>query len=86
MPASSSAPTWSGVPIGGWGCGRPTGTPTSVASTVPDAAFDPSVRNVYKVLLTRGMQSVRIDSTDPETLELPARPGARMTLAGGHGH
>ncbi|TQN45680.1 hypothetical protein FHX52_2380 [Humibacillus xanthopallidus] len=36
---------------------------------VPDAHFDRLVRNVYKVLLTRGMQSVTIYSTDPQTRE-----------------
>ncbi|PRY52232.1 hypothetical protein BCF74_13411 [Knoellia remsis] len=35
---------------------------------VPDADFDRLVRNVYKVLLTRGMQGVGIYSSDPETL------------------
>ncbi|WP_068255904.1 DUF2075 domain-containing protein [Janibacter corallicola] len=34
---------------------------------VPDADFDRLVRNVYKVLLTRGMRSVHIYSTDPQT-------------------
>ena len=34
---------------------------------VPDAHFDRLVRNVYKVLLTRGMQSVTIYSTDAQT-------------------
>lgn len=34
---------------------------------VPDEHFDALVRNVYKVLLTRGMQSVRIFAVDPET-------------------
>ena len=34
---------------------------------VDDAHFDRLVRNVYKVLLTRGMQGVGIFSTDPET-------------------
>lgn len=34
---------------------------------VPDEHFDRLVRNVYKVLLTRGMSSVRIYSTDPQT-------------------
>lgn len=29
--------------------------------------FDELVRNVYKVLLTRGMQSVTIHAVDPET-------------------
>lgn len=34
---------------------------------VSDEDFDRLVRNVYKVLLTRGMRSVRIYSTDPAT-------------------
>lgn len=34
---------------------------------VSDEDFDRLVKNVYKVLLTRGMQSVRIFSVDPET-------------------
>ncbi len=34
---------------------------------VSDTDFDRLVRNVYKVLLTRGMQGVGIYSTDPET-------------------
>ncbi|MFJ6132647.1 DNA/RNA helicase domain-containing protein [Janibacter terrae] len=34
---------------------------------VPDEDFDRLVRNVYKVLLTRGMRSVQIYSTDPQT-------------------
>ena len=34
---------------------------------VDDAHFDRLVRNVYKVLLTRGMRSVTIYSTDPAT-------------------
>lgn len=37
-------------------------------SHVPDADFDRLVRNVYKVLLTRGMQGVGIYSPDEETL------------------
>ena len=40
---------------------------------VSDQEFDRLVRNVYKVLLTRGMQSVNIYSTDPETRELLRR-------------
>lgn len=36
---------------------------------VSDAHFDRLVRNVYKVLLTRGMQGVAIYSTDEETRE-----------------
>jgi hypothetical protein len=36
--------------------------------TVSDADFDRLVRNVYKVLLTRGMQGVGIYSPDTETL------------------
>jgi DUF2075 family protein len=34
---------------------------------VSDADFDRLVRNVYKVLLTRGMRGVAILSTDPKT-------------------
>lgn len=34
---------------------------------VPDEDFDRLVRNVYKVLLTRGMRSVHIYSTDRQT-------------------
>lgn len=42
--------------------------PDFKSRTAVDAAdFDRLVRNVYKVLLTRGMQSVTIHSTDPET-------------------
>lgn len=37
---------------------------------VSDADFDRLVRNVYKVLLTRGMQGVSIHSTDPQTQQL----------------
>lgn len=36
---------------------------------VSDADFDRLIRNVYKVLLTRGMRSVHIYSTDPQTRE-----------------
>lgn len=36
---------------------------------VSDADFDRLVRNVYKVLLTRGMRSVTIYATDPTTQE-----------------
>lgn len=34
---------------------------------VPDEDFDVLVRNVYKVLLTRGLRGVWLHSTDPET-------------------
>lgn len=37
--------------------------------TVDDEMFDKLIRNVYKVLLTRGMQRVTIYSTDPQTRE-----------------
>lgn len=37
--------------------------------TVSNEAFDSLVRNVYKVLLTRGLQGTLIYSTDSETLE-----------------
>jgi DUF2075 family protein len=36
-------------------------------TTVPDRRFDLLIRNVYKVLLTRGMVGTAIYSTDPET-------------------
>ncbi|WP_061294883.1 DUF2075 domain-containing protein [Herbidospora cretacea] len=38
--------------------------------TVPDAEFDQLVRNVYKVLLTRGMRGTVIFATDPAVREL----------------
>lgn len=37
---------------------------------VSDADFDVLVRNVYKVLLTRGLRGVYLHSTDPETQQL----------------
>lgn len=37
--------------------------------SVGDAHFDRLIRNVYKVLLTRGMRNVTIYSTDPQTRE-----------------
>jgi DUF2075 family protein len=40
---------------------------------VTDQEFDRLVRNVYKVLLTRGMQSVSIYSTDPPTRDFLRR-------------
>ncbi len=40
---------------------------------VSDRDFDRLVRNVYKVLLTRGMQSVSIYSTDPPTRDFLRR-------------
>ncbi len=40
------------------------------AKTVPDEEFDRLLRNVYKVLLTRGMMGTTIYSTDPETNRL----------------
>ena len=36
-------------------------------SALPDPEFERLVKNVYKVLLTRGMQGVGIYSTDPST-------------------
>ncbi len=49
-------------------CAPRTRTPTSgTASTVSDADFDRLVRNVYKVLLTRGMRGVTLYSTDSQT-------------------
>jgi len=45
-------------------------------TSVSDEVFDRSVRNVYKVLLTRGMVGTVLYSTDPETLAfLHARAG-----------
>ncbi|WP_102510469.1 DUF2075 domain-containing protein [Sanguibacter massiliensis] len=37
---------------------------------VPDEEFDRLVRNVYKVLLTRGMEGTYVFSVDPETQEM----------------
>jgi DUF2075 family protein len=37
------------------------------SSRVSDEDFDALVRNVYKVLLTRGLRGVYVHSTDPET-------------------
>ena len=42
---------------------------SATARAVSDADFDRLVRNVYKVLLTRGMVGTVIYSTDPETRE-----------------
>lgn len=42
-------------------------------SKVSDADFDRLVRNVYKVLLTRGMRSVALYSTDPPTRDFLRR-------------
>lgn len=39
-------------------------------SSVSDLEFNQLVRNVYKVLLTRGMRGTLVYSTDPETREL----------------
>lgn len=36
-------------------------------ATVSDVDFDRLIRNVYKVLMTRGLRSMRLFSTDPET-------------------
>lgn len=40
---------------------------------VSDQQFDDLVRNVYKVLLTRGMKSVTLHSVDPETNDMLRR-------------
>ncbi len=37
------------------------------STRVSDAEFELLVRNVYKVLLTRGLRGVWLHSTDPET-------------------
>ncbi len=42
---------------------------TSERTKVDDLEFDALVRNVYKVLLTRGMSGTVIYSTDEETRE-----------------
>ncbi|WP_434080507.1 DNA/RNA helicase domain-containing protein [Sanguibacter sp. Z1732] len=48
--------------------------------SVPDDEFDRLVRNVYKVLLTRGMKGTILYSTDPETQAmLESVIGARGT-------
>lgn len=39
-------------------------------TAVDDATFDRRIRNVYKVLLTRGMVGTLLYSTDPETREM----------------
>ena len=39
-------------------------------TTVPDERFDALVRNVYKVLLTRGMKGTAIYSVDTETRQV----------------
>lgn len=39
-------------------------------NAVDDATFDRRIRNVYKVLLTRGMVGTLLYSTDPETREM----------------
>lgn len=54
-------------------------------TAVSDTDFDRLVRNVYKVLLTRGMRSVHIYSTDPETRDflrslVTPEPGSRVHL------
>lgn len=59
---------------------------------VSDADFDRLVRNVYKVLLTRGMVGTAIYSTDPETRDaLRSLVGGRrsvdaMWASGATGH
>ncbi|MGP7961086.1 DNA/RNA helicase domain-containing protein [Sanguibacter sp. A247] len=44
---------------------------------VPDDEFDRLVRNVYKVLLTRGMEGTYLFSVDPETQEMLRRLAGR---------
>ncbi|MEX5718581.1 hypothetical protein [Geodermatophilus maliterrae] len=73
-PSTSSAGDAEGDP------GGPVGTDRWVAvrsadrdpdfrttTRVSDADFDVLVRNVFRVLLTRGLRGVRLHSTDPET-------------------
>ncbi len=52
-----------------WGAVRSANGDPDFRSTtrVSDADFDLLVRNVYKVLLTRGLRGVWLHSTDPET-------------------
>ena len=47
-------------------------------TTVDDSQADRLIRNVYKVLLTRGMRGVAIHSVDPQT---NARLGALISNA-----
>ncbi|WP_333812376.1 DNA/RNA helicase domain-containing protein, partial [Timonella senegalensis] len=56
---------------GGWVSRREYNKDPDFKSTkaVSNEAFDSLVRNVYKVLLTRGLQGTLIYSTDSETLE-----------------
>lgn len=71
---------WNGVILGPdlvWRDGRLTSDRTANrdpdfrnTKAVSDADFDLLVRNVYKVLLTRGMVGTSIYSTDPETQEV----------------
>lgn len=49
---------------------RSTGWLWQGAAPPGNGEFDRLVRNVYTVLLTRGMRSVRLYSTDPQTLDL----------------
>jgi DUF2075 family protein len=49
------------------------GSCVACRTKVDDRHFDRLVRNVYKVLLTRGMQSMRIYSTDPPTRDFLRR-------------
>jgi hypothetical protein len=68
---------WNGVLLGpdlvwrgeGWVAVRSANRDPDFRSTkrVSDADFDLLVRNVYKVLLTRGLRGVYLHSTDPET-------------------
>jgi uncharacterized protein len=46
-------------------------------------AVDPLLRNVYKVLLTRGMVGTVIHATDPETQRLLIRLAARAAVGVG---
>lgn len=49
---------------------------------VPDEQFDRLVRNVYKVLLTRGLRGVGIHSTDEETLRALSTWSRRSPVVG----
>ncbi|MGC0145038.1 DNA/RNA helicase domain-containing protein [Pseudactinotalea sp. Z1732] len=79
---------WNGVILGHdlvwrqdrWVAQREFSKDPAFRRSVPDDEFDRLVRNVYKVLLTRGMKGTILYSTDPETQAmLESVIGARGT-------
>ena len=74
---------WNGVIFGPdlvWRAGRwvpqPRGSKDPGLRGLGDGVVDPLLRNVYKVLLTRGMVGTAVHSVDPETQEfLSTAPG-----------